>query len=172
MNSPALKLLGISFAVFLLAAAAAGSFIYRQEIRGRELKGFMESLRSWDDLDRASAGLGAAAGLPAASAPERLKALLLEGEGDTIDFLAYVDELGRQVGVSIETSDLKASKTAEAGFDDITAAFSIQGRAAGVERMIALLEALPYDAGIDSLSLTRRGGAAEAVVTLRIGILE
>lgn len=171
MNRSVLKLLLFSTITLVLSAGAAGYALYQQDSQGRQLRSAMEGLESWVHLNRARVNLDSEANANA-SDRERLRALVLDDQNDTITFLAHIDQLGQEVGVRVGTHDLKSDRTSEAGFDEIVTTLSLGGRTEAVERMVALLEVLPYRSRIERLTLTRGGGEAEATVVLRVSILE
>ena len=171
MNSSVLKLLIISFLILLLSASATFYVLREQRTEGSELLSAMEGLNSWDELNRARANLESE-DVPNITDRERLSSFVLGDQDDTITFLAFIDELGREVGVAVGTVDLESDRTSEAGFDEIVTTLSLSGTTDSVERMINLLEALPYRSYIERLSLSREGGVAEATIILRASILE
>jgi len=171
MNPSVLKLLIFSFLALLLSASATFYFLREQRLDGQELLTWTEGLDSWSELNQARAYLDAE-GIPDLTDRQRLSSLVLVDQDDTIAFLAYIDGLGREVGVTVGTLDLNSARTSEVGFQDLVATLSLRGPSDAVERMINLLEILPYRSYIERLSLSREGSAAEATVILRASILE
>lgn len=171
MNPALIRMCIVAVMIFLLSIGGLGYVFLSQRVVGERLVSFKENIEAWDVLNRANVMLSTddVEGIPAS---EILHALVLKGEGDTIAFLAHVDELGRQTGVAISTNELKSIKTPEAGFDQIAATVTLRGLPGDVEKMIALLENLPYRSHIETLTLSRLNEAAEAVVEIRVSIVK
>lgn len=170
MNTSAIRLLLVSLALFGAVAALAGYILFEQERNGEMIREGLVSLKSWEQLR----------GNPQAQREveeqlqdtERLRALVLQSESDTIGLLAYVDDLATRSRVTVTPTELKVVKTGEAGFDNLSAAFSITGSRTDVERAIALFERLPYRSHIDSLALTRAPAGASADITVLVSVKE
>ena len=145
--------------------------IYDQKKEGESLWSFGENIESWDRLNQASASLENE-NETGPSDRERLDSLVLKEETDTVGFLSHVDELGKQTGVIVSASELKVEKTAERGFNNIAATFSLRGSRDSVENMIELLELLPYRSHIETMTLTRTDEVSEAVVELMVSVIE
>lgn len=101
----------------------------------------------------------------------RLSAYFLEREGDSIDFLSYVERLAPEAGVSLQTNDLE-SVTDSSGQRWIDVSFSISGSEQRIITFIEILENLPYVARMDSLDLTARSQTQwQAQVGMRVMVL-
>lgn len=132
---------------------------------------FGENVDAWDRLNRASATLNE--GDDSDVTPkDKLHALVLRSESDTVSFLVHVDELGKKAGVAVGASELKVEKTSASNFDEIAATFTLRGGDANVMAMIKLLEELPYQSRIENVNLTRKEGVSEAVVRVLVSVLE
>lgn len=92
-------------------------------------------------------------------------------EAATIDFLADIERVAAQSGVTITTDTLTVAEAKS--FNTLTVQFSIEGEAGPVAAMIQILETLPYKSYVDSLSLTTRSSATPpvtAVVRLAVSL--
>ncbi len=166
MSASATRMFVISFLLMLVTGSAAFYVWREQELYGQRIKDGALSLRTWEALQQDAGGEG---GLEFA---KRLQVLVLESESDAVRFLTYVEELSRQAGVTTVATGLKVVKTKEAGFDDLSASFTVEGDPGSVERMVELLGLLPYRSRIESLSLARRDNASEANVTVLVSVRE
>ncbi len=166
MRNSAGKLFIISLGILLLAGGAAAYVWHEQERYGRSIKEGVMSLKAWE------ATRPGAEGEERSESAAKLGRLVLDSESDAVRFLAYVEDLAKQVGVETAATGLKVVKTKESGFDELSASFAIKGDVRLVEKMIELLELLPYRSRIESLSLSRQTDVAEASVTVLVSVRE
>lgn len=170
MNHSALKLLTISLLLLALSSAAAWYMFYQQEKNGEAIRASWASLKAWEELQN-SASAGRAD--EDAADERRLQSLVISAEGETVEFLAFIDELSAKSGALITATGLKVEKTPEARFDNLSATFSIQGERSTVERLIRVFESLPYRSHVTSLSLTRNADrTAAANLSLIVSVRE
>lgn len=171
MNKSVLKLITFSTLAILVGAVITTYIIYEQERKGVILKEYLENQQVLSGIDSTNAKIQTE--VVSAGGEERpLNSFVLISESDTITFLASIDKLAKSVGVTLVTNELKTSKTPETGFDEISATFSLRGSQTAIEKMIRLLEILPYRSKIDSLTVTRNLGIVTAVVVMKISALE
>lgn len=171
MNHSALKSFVGAFLLLVVTASAAGFILYEQERRGRVARDVALNLKTWDELVNAQGRTNALMEQELRDRV-RLRSLVLASENDTISFLAYADTIAAETGVRIITSELKTEKTPEAGFDELSATFSLQGERAAVERVLKIFESLPYRSRIERLTLTRDVDGSSATVAVRVSTLE
>jgi hypothetical protein len=98
-----------------------------------------------------------------------LKTHLLASEGESIDILTRIESMAPQVGVILETKNLKKVNDKESKSDWVEVAFVFSGERDDVERFVAVLEHLPYVSHLTALNLSARSSNDwEAQATLRI----
>lgn len=164
MTPAALKILGLSS---LLFAAAAGSSWYMWQIeekRGEEIRQAMVATATSKNDPEAAADLLAAV--------DELESLILPGAGETVDFLAFVEDVAKRTGVTIEVSNLDVVKTKAKGFDDLSASFIITGAREAVEGVLVIFENLPYHSRITALNLERGETETQADISVVITVRE
>lgn len=171
MNSSALKLL-ISSAVFLMIVGAISAYVvYEQEKDGGRIYSSLVYLKSWESLQQS--GITEEQINKERLEKDKLKSIVLASEGETVNFLAMVDNLSSQTGVTINTTNLKIEKTKESGFDELSATFLLRGERDAVEDLLKVFELLPYRSHIVALSLSRRlDGTAEASLSMAVSVKE
>jgi hypothetical protein len=171
MNSSALKLF-ISSTVFLIIVGAISAYvIYEQEKDGKRIYSSLVYLKSWESLQHS--GVTEDQVNNDRSEKDNLKSIVLASEGEAVNFLALVDQLSSQTGVTITTTNLKIEKTKEAGFDELSATLLLRGERKAVEDLLKVFELLPYRSHIVALSLSRQfDGTAEASLSLAVSVKE
>ena len=101
---------------------------------------------------------------------EELRSFLLTEEQTSI-FLTDVENIARSQGVTLSTNSLKVVQQEES-FDQLIIQFELEGRTDNVKKMLMVLETLPYNSHISSLSFVRSSenatkGTIELTVTLQ-----
>ncbi len=171
MNNSSITLLLTSIVLLVMTAAAASLVIYKQEQAGEEVRSRMVDLKIWSDLTSAEDSLVSPTDGEAGSR-SRLRALVLLSESDTIAFLTTVENTAKSLGVGVTTLDLKEEKISDQYFNELVATFSLRGEGEAVERVLKLLELLPYRSHIGSLNLNRGLGITDATVVLRVSTIK
>lgn len=98
-----------------------------------------------------------------------LNEFVLQDDRDTIDLLSQLDAIAAQQQVILETNQLQENPKDDF-FNLITLAYSIEGEAAAVMRMIRIFETLPYHGEITQLNLDRSINSETGVPTLKAAI--
>lgn len=89
-------------------------------------------------------------------------------EAQTSSFLTEIEQLGAHHGVELITDSLQVVEK-EGSFNDLSIKYSIEGREDLVQKMIVLLETLPYHSKINTLSFIREeSGSTKSNVELLV----
>lgn len=171
MNNSSFKLALLSFLILVATAATAGFVIYKQEQAGEEVRSKLVDLKIWSDLSHAEDSLVSET-INELGSRSRLRALVLLSESDTIEFLGNVESIAEARGVSVTTIELKEEKITDPHFNELLATFSLRGDEEEVERVLKLMELLPYRSTINSLMLNRAAGVTSATVVLRVSTIK
>lgn len=75
-------------------------------------------------------------------------------EEDVINFLALVESLGKEQGVSLSTNSLTVEPI-DAVFETLIVNVSVEGQYAGVLHVLKILEHLPYQVSVTKFQITR-----------------
>lgn len=75
-------------------------------------------------------------------------------EEDVIDFLALIESLGREQGVSLITRSLK-TESVDTLFEELVMQYEIEGSYDAVVHTLALFEQLPYQSRLSGVVLSR-----------------
>lgn len=93
-------------------------------------------------------------------------------EDETIEFLSNIERIAPEQGVELITGSLNVASSS--AFSLLKVQYSIKGETTAVERMLAILETLPYASSLTSLDITRGStegsgvtSQVELAVTLR-----
>lgn len=90
----------------------------------------------------------------------------------TSSFLTDIESLGAAQGVLLSTNSLKVVEK-EGSFNELVIQFSIEGKEAFVQKMLVLLETLPYHSHVSSLSYTReKTGTVQSTAELTMSLLK
>lgn len=109
---------------------------------------------------------------------EQLNSLILEGDDGAVRLLSTVDELAKDLGLTLTTKQLTKEVTKEPAFDDLFVEFGISGEARSVVKMVQMFELLPYHSQVVQLNLTRKSDTlnqnqiVDATIGLRVSIKE
>lgn len=103
---------------------------------------------------------------------QNLNRFVLADESAAVDFLSEIDLVARQLGLSVETSNLHVLETKEAGFDELITDFIFTGSESAVLTMLSYLESLSYSSSVNSVQLMRSGGVTILNVSLDLSIRE
>lgn len=79
-------------------------------------------------------------------------------EEDVIDFLALIEELGREQGVELNTTSLNVASVDNL-YDELQISVSVTGSRASVIHMLKLFETLPYQSYISRARISQTSGA-------------
>ena len=82
-------------------------------------------------------------------------------DAEVVEFLALIETLGREQGVTLTTTSLNEVNIGEA-FTTVEITTSVQGNYAALEHLLALFEALPYQSLITDFNLTRDTSGADS----------
>ena len=168
MSLGTIKLVLAAFLLLLASGASAFFVLNEQRQTGQAIRDGLLNLRAFEAIknDEAAERLDPGPDL------DKLHGLVLASESDTVGFLAFIDDLASQIGVSISATELQIKKTSEDGFENLSASFSISGDDEAVEGVIELFELLPYRSQVESLSLMRQEGREEANLTVLVSVRE
>jgi hypothetical protein len=89
-------------------------------------------------------------------------------EDATIDFLAEIESMAAAEGVTITTDALTVENGKD--FNTLKASFSLEGDAAAIHAVVAIMETLPYMSYINRLELNR-GVEADATATVELWVM-
>lgn len=169
MSSATLKLLVISLILLLVSASFAFYTFYQQEKNGETIRQSFLRFKVWEELNRGEI----AKDDEVVKGREAVHALVLSSENETVKLLALIDEVAVTSGVEIIPTGLEVKKTRESGFNDLAVSLSIRGSRDRVERVVELLELLPFRSNIVNLTLVRSvNNLATADVSLLVSIKE
>lgn len=171
MSFSTYKLFIISLALFMAAASAAGFMLYRQQAAGLDIRSRLLDLKAWESVVAAEGGLAATAE-EGEDLQARLRSLVLLSEADATSFLSLVEGTAAAAGVEVRTVELTEEKISDPDFKELAATFSFRGSHQAVERVIKLLESLPYRSRVERLTLTRGDVSSEALVVVRVSALK
>lgn len=113
-----------------------------------------------------------------ASDREKLNSLILEGDDGAVRLLSSVDELAKDLGLSLTTKQLTKEVTKEPAFDDLFVEFGVSGDSRSVIKLVQLFELLPYHSQVVQLNFARKNDSltenqvVDAVIGLRVSIKE
>ncbi len=79
--------------------------------------------------------------------------LILTEEG-VVDFLALIETLGAEQGVTLKTESLTAPESAGL-YDELSISLSVKGTERSVGHMLRLFETLPYRSTVEQVILTK-----------------
>lgn len=171
MNSSTYRLLIFSSIIFVATIGLAAFMLNQQAAIGQDIRARLLDLKAWESVVAAEGGL-APAPEDGENLQERLRSLVLLSESDTTTFLSVVEMTAASAGVSIRTAVLEEAKISDPKFKELSATFNIQGTNESVERMVKLLELLPYRSRVERLTLTRGELSSEALVVVRVSALK
>jgi len=145
------KIVGISAIIYLLGALCAVAFMTIQVNRaGAELEDRVQVIANQLVLEQVFNDLADLVETTEDTRTE-LDSYLLS-EADTIEFLAEIERVGVEQGVSLDTSALTV--VGEGDDAELSIRFEITGSEPLVLRMIRILETLPYQSQLNTLRLT------------------
>lgn len=104
---------------------------------------------------------------------EELQTYFLEQEGDSIDFLYYVESvIAPRAGVVLETNDLTVIKEEDSEEAWLNVSISFSGTRQAVQKFVQILETMPYVQHLTELQMSARSSSLwQADVTMQIRIL-
>lgn len=104
---------------------------------------------------------------------EKLQTYFLEKQGDSIDFLYYVESvLAPQAKVVLETNSLELLEEKETEAAWLRVSFTFSGTRQAVQQFIQILETMPYVEQMTDVQLEAHSSTLwEAVVTMQIRVL-
>lgn len=82
-------------------------------------------------------------------------------DSGVVDFLELIERMGRSLGLTIETKLTTEKIEGSTMFETLVPTFEIDGSYAQVVHMLRVLEALPYQVSIRSVSMNRKAGTLE-----------
>lgn len=88
-------------------------------------------------------------------------------EGEVIELLSLIENLGRENGVLLSTDELVVEPV-NARFEHLVATISVEGEYVSVLRILELLEHLPYEAQIEHVTLSQEAHVWRGVFDMRI----
>lgn len=92
-------------------------------------------------------------------------------ESESISFLSDMEQLARDIGLSLRTEELDKVGDVSIGGEQIKVTFVYTGSKSAVTRFSEMLEVIPYHSVVDSLTLRRQtGGSWEGRATINISI--
>lgn len=172
MNFATKKILILSILALLLTGFMAGFSWWWEEEKGKELTREMQSIRDQSRMESEYRKLQKE-WKEVSSLHERLSALVIEGDGDTIELLSYLDSIAESNGVALTTGDLGIRETEEdENFDNLVVSITLRGGQASVLEVVKILETLPYASSVERLTFIRSGSDATASLTLQVSIKE
>ncbi len=98
---------------------------------------------------------------------EELQTYLLTEEG-TINFLTMAENLAKEGEVELVTDVLKVEEKEKSQFDTLTITFSTKGMKSRVYSFVKLLETLPYNVRIESISIQAQTESQTEIVEGKI----
>lgn len=148
------KLLIVSLFFLALSSLLAGYLWFYLEDRGEKLLSDLQAVHDRDELEREYKRLQE---LLAETETERalLEQYVISGEKGTVSFLSLIDEISAELGIDFSTEELAVLTTEEAGFDSLLVEFSFKGSEAKINRLVKILENLPYHSHLTTLELMR-----------------
>lgn len=160
----------VAFIYMSLAVCALGWVLYEVTTAGQSLSDRVNAIA---DKNAKLQSYTKLATLMEETAPQRQELVQFVLTKDkTSSFLTEIESLGASQGVSLTTNSLKVIEK-EGSFDDLVIQFKIEGREDLVQKMIALLETLPYHSQVSSLTFALQNtGAIESNVELTITLLK
>lgn len=99
-----------------------------------------------------------------------VRSYYLASQSDSIDFLNYIEQLGKERGIALET--INPTEIEREGKTYLEVEYSITGGLNQVESFIKLLENIPYMSQLQSVRLQKRSGVVwEADVMIEVAVL-
>ena len=170
MHSQSTKTIGIlALGVFFVLLILSFGLLY---IIGERKETFAVHVQTRAEARAATAQLDALVKLVEETEVERAKLrTYVLSENSVIDFLALVEGIATDVGVSVETQSLAVTSLESSdSFEALVLTILVIGSYDGVTHTLALFELLPYQIHIDDVVLERTGEASawRGTYTMRV----
>lgn len=171
MTTPVTKIIAVIACTYVLAAVCALGFVlYKIDTAGKVLSDRVAAIADKNAKLKTYTQLDALMEETTAERSKLLEFVLTENK--TSSFLTDIESLGASQGVALRTDSLEVA-AGEGLFDDLVVRFSLEGREDLVQKMITLLEMLPYHSQLTALEFSReKSGIAKSTVELRITMLK
>lgn len=173
----------LTFRLFILSIlsllVSAGSFaymIYSINQDGLELQANLQALNDRSILEKEYYALQEVL-LETADDRELLSHFVLEGEDGAVDFLSVIDQIAKDLSITLDTQLLAVEEVEGEALDDLKVVFEIEGEEREVMKLIQLVELLPYKSQIEDLSLVRKPAtvsepaSVKGNVSIKVGIV-
>lgn len=95
-------------------------------------------------------------------------------EDETIGFLTEIETIGREQKVDLETTSLQVEESEDSDFDTLLVSFSAEGSVVALQKMLSILETLPYHSELRKMKLdyAAKEGTPSLTVTLAVTLMK
>ncbi len=173
MSKTSIRLIIFSSSFFLFSIAVVAAAIWYRESSGAELIHQLSSLQNQTAMEAAETSL-LNLEKNIQDDQEYLDSLVLKDETETVELLSMIDGWAANNGVVVNTTNLHIEAEEKGNYDNLFIDLTFTGGEDAVQKMVMLMERLPYHSEIDQLNFKRlvtgNQTLAEAVLQLHVAI--
>jgi hypothetical protein len=176
-NRATTNILFFSIILLVVSLVIAGYTWYSLEKKGANLINDLQSVRDQEILQTEFGKMKSILD-DTEESRKKLNDLVIDGDDGAVSLLSVVDQLAKDLKVSLLTKELNVVKSSEVGFDELVVEFSASGDSRSVMKLIQLFELIPYHSRVVRLSLSRKADSdtgveqTDANITLHLSIKE